>query len=373
MAGLRLHTVTDMRERKITGLQAGLRRFWRFCQLFCAAALLAACAAIPPATPTPTLVSFAPAATYAAVHLQPTPEPTVLPTSLSTSAPAAPAPSPTPNSHTVWLSVVKSGLPYLPGIEELTLISDASSVVLPADLLRDPENWKAWPVVPEVTRRAREIYRAGLALGRNPGVFSIIGDCQSLPDTFMGVYDRDALAVSGLPVNLQETVAQFSGSFASYSPTAKSASTAGAILWPAWHEGLYGCRYNETPLDCELRRRNPSIMIINLGTHYETRNITYLRKILDQLIENGVLPILSTKADNRELDEHLNNEMALLAVEYGVPLWNFYSAVSDLPNNGVGLRAGLEAQGEIYLSSEGLARHRLTALLALDSVWRKVR
>jgi hypothetical protein len=51
------------------------------------------------------------------------------------------------------------------------------------------------------------------------------------------------------------------------------------VLWKEWHENKFTCQSNETPLDCELRLHHPSIVIINLGTHYETRNITYLRKI----------------------------------------------------------------------------------------------
>ena len=234
------------------------------------------------------------------------------------------------------------------------------------------EAWKSWPVIPQVPENARTIYHRGLAMGTNPHAFSILGDCQSLAATFMGAYDTDPAIVADLPPELQAAVDHFSGSFNRRSPTVKGGTTAGAILWSAWHGNLYSCRASESPLECELRLHNPSIMIINLGTHYESRNLYYLRKILDQLIERGILPILSTKADNREWDEHLNHEMALLAVEYNIPLWNFHAAVSDLPNNGVGTRAGRENQGAIYLSAEGLERHRYTALQALAEVWQAI-
>jgi len=235
-----------------------------------------------------------------------------------------------------------------------------------------PEAWKSWPVIPQVPENARAIYQMGLALGTNPHAFSILGDCQSLAETFMGAFDTDPAIVADLPPELQAAVVQFSGSFNRLSPTIKGGTTAGAVLWRAWHENLYSCQARETPLDCELRLHNPSIVIINLGTHYEARNIYYLRRILDQLIERGIVPILSTKADNRERDDHLNQEMALLAVEYNLPLWNFYAEASDLPNNGVGIRAGFEHQGEIYLSVEGLERHRYSALQALAAVWQVI-
>ncbi len=240
----------------------------------------------------------------------------------------------------------------------------------PVDPVRLPyEDWKQWPVIPQVPLYARTLYQQGLALGNDPHAFSILGDCQSLPETFMGVYDTDTTLVAGLPPELQAVVANFAGSFNRQSPTVKGGTTAGAILWDAWHENKFTCQTGETPLDCELRIHKPSIVIINLGTHYETRNIIYLRKILDRLIAQGVVPILATKADNRELDERLNLEAAQLAVEYNVPLWNFWAAVSDLPNNGVGVKKGEEFLGDIYLSDAGLERHRYTALQTLETVW----
>jgi hypothetical protein len=249
-----------------------------------------------------------------------------------------------------------------------------SPTALPEDPVRlPPEDWKQWPVIPQVPAYARTLYRQGLAQGTDPQAFSILGDCQSLPETFMGVYETDPARVDSLPSDLQAVVSNFNGSFDRESPTIKGGTTAGAILWDAWHENKYTCQTGETPLDCELRIHNPSIVIINLGTHYETRNIIYLRKILDRLIERGVVPILATKADNRELDERLNLEAAQLAAEYNVPLWNFWAAVSDLPNNGVGVKAGEEFLGDIYLSDEGLERHRYTALQALEAVWMAVK
>ncbi len=249
----------------------------------------------------------------------------------------------------------------------------ATIPTLPAALDLDPANWKDWPVIPTITQHARQIYQAGILNGTDPHAFSVLGDCQSLPETFMGVYDLDPSVVNSLPDDLQATVSQFGGSFSRPGPTVKGGTTAGAILWIEWHEGLYGCQMTETPLACELRIHNPSIVLINLGTHYETRNIDYLRKILDILISQGSLPVLSTKADDRELDDRLNYEMAQLAVEYNLPLWNFWNAVSDLPNNGVGLKKGEEFLGEIYLSDEGLERQRFTALQVLDTVWRAVK
>jgi hypothetical protein len=113
-------------------------------------------------------------------------------------------------------------------------------------------------------------------------------------------------------------------------------------------------------------------VIIQVGTHFESRNTEYLRKIILQLLDQGVVPILATKADNREKDERINRDMALLASEYGLPLWNFWAAVSDLPNRGLYTRKDRPLQGDIYLTEEAEVIHRNTGLEALNAVWRAV-
>jgi hypothetical protein len=63
--------------------------------------------------------------------------------------------------------------------------------------------------------------------------------------------------------------------------------------------------------------------------------------------------------------------MAQLAVEYEVPLWNFYAAVLTCPTM-VGVK-GEEFLGEIYLSDDGLERHRYTRLTSPGSrAWRAI-
>jgi hypothetical protein len=60
-----------------------------------------------------------------------------------------------------------------------------------------------------------------------------------------------------------------------------------------------------------------------------------MRKIIEYTIEQGVLPVLGTKADNIEGDHSINATMARLAAEYQIPLWNYWRAVQDLPGHGL--------------------------------------
>jgi hypothetical protein len=302
--------------------------------------LLAACA--PQATPIPTAFP-----TDTPARLIPTPRYDVPPTTNSTVMPEA---AETPPS---------------------TPAADSTPTDNPSASTGTPDNaWMKLPVLPDPGPGIREIYQRGLALGNDPNAFSIFGDCQARPDEFFGVFETDPLILQNLPPELRETVAHFDGSFNRESPTARDGTTPGALLWTQWHRGRFGCTFAETPIECELRAHNPSFVIIQIGTHFESRNTEYLRRIITQLIENGVVPILATKADNRELDHRVNRDMALLAAEFDLPLWNFWAAVSDLPNRGLYVMRGREHQGAIYLVEEAREIQRQTGLEALNIVWR---
>lgn len=241
---------------------------------------------------------------------------------------------------------------------------------LPNESGLDPEQWMTWPVDPVVTRHVHEIYELGQSLGNDPHGFSILGDCQSTPDTFLGLYVVDETQYLTLPEELRETVTYFEESFVRESPTIKPGTTSGALLWAEWHENKFTCANDEKPLDCELRINNPSFALITIGTHWEARNDMYMRKIIDALLARGVVPILSTKADNREGNNRLNLETAQLAAEYDLPLWNFWPVVDDLPNRGLYTKKIDAHLGDIYLTDEALERYRYSALQALDTVWR---
>jgi len=249
-----------------------------------------------------------------------------------------------------------------------TIVSTITT--MPKAAAFDSADWKEWPVIPSVDLSIRAIYEYGQTLGNDPHAFSIFGDCQSRPDAFLGVFETDPTALKMLSPELRQTVLNFEGSFDRESPTSQDGTTPGALLWAQWHRGDYGCTFAETPVECELRIHRPSFVLIQIGTHFESRNTEYLRRIITQLMDAGVVPILATKADNRELDDRINRDMALLASEYDLPLWNFWAALSDIPNRGLYVMEGRELQGAIYLNEEASLRHRMTGLEVLNTVWR---
>ncbi|HAV77132.1 MAG TPA: hypothetical protein DCX53_07245 [Anaerolineae bacterium] len=227
-------------------------------------------------------------------------------------------------------------------------------------------------MIPAVDPSLQKIYQRGLSLGNDPHAFSIFGDCQTSPDEFFGVFETDPASMESLPPEFRQMVEYFNGSFNRESSTTQDGTTPGSLLWTQWHRGEYGCTFAETPVECELRTHRPSFVIIQVGTHFESRNTEYLRRIILQLMDEGVIPILATKADNREKDERINRDMTLLAAEYDLPLWNFWAAVSDLPNRGLYTRKDRPLQGDIYLTDEAALIHRTTGLEALNAVWRAV-
>jgi hypothetical protein len=250
-------------------------------------------------------------------------------------------------------------------------MSTSTETALPTTTGLDPDEWMTWPVIPIVTEHVREIYALGQSMGNDPHSFSVFGDCQSEPDIFLGPYVTNPIAFASLPADLKQTADYFKGSLDRENPTIRKGTTSGALLWDEWHQNKYGCHDDESPMNCELRLHKPSFVLIMVGTHSEgVRNEYYMRKVLDALLARGVVPILSTKADNREGDNHLNLETAQLAAEYNLPLWNFWPVTGDLPNRGLYTKKIDRYLGDIYLTEEALSLHRFSALQVMNAVWR---
>ena len=132
-------------------------------------------------------------------------------------------------------------------------------------------------------------------------------------------------------------------------------------------------RRARVPIECEYRLHHPSIVLVSLEFYYEGRTAQnyeqYMRQILDFFIARGTLPILATKADNMEGDESLNLTTAKLALEYDLPLWNFWRAVQPLPNHGM----DITRPDGFHISVDAWRERSASSLQALDAVWRGVR
>ena len=202
-----------------------------------------------------------------------------------------------------------------------------------------PALWSQWPVIPTVSARAIEIYRQALARGADPRSYSTVGDCQSEPAVFLGIYATNRYWLGKDYQYLQETVDYFKSSFERQSLAVRDGLSAPSALDPLW-SNKDKCGANESPVACDLRVHKPAIVFINLGTNWRADASVdayekYLRQIVDLVIQGGALPVLSTKADNIEGGHRINQVTARVAYDYGIPLWNLWLAVQDLDNHGL--------------------------------------
>ena len=242
----------------------------------------------------------------------------------------------------------------------------------------DPATWTALPVVPQLDERVKEIYLRGQELGNDPHAFSKIGDCGSTPAWFLGDFDRGEKYYSlGDYQNLNDVIQAFQGSYARTSLAAKSGFNASSIFAPIWADRAQ-CLPNESPLACEYRLHKPAFAFIMLGSNDVWHQETFepqMRKIIEFSIDNGVIPILTTKADNLEGDNTINATIARLAMEYGVPLWNYWQAAQPLEDAGlqedqVHITWGPNRFDDPLVMEKGWPVRNLTALQILDAVWR---
>jgi hypothetical protein len=241
-----------------------------------------------------------------------------------------------------------------------------------------PGEWMELPIVPTVTTTARRIYQQGLRHGNDPHAFSKVGDCQNVPSLFLGVFDDPgAYRLRPEDLDLQATIDWYSGSFSRDSLAVRGGFNAASVLSPVWAD-VDACERDENPLECELRLHKPSVVIINLETWWEKSSESYelyLRTIIETTISYGVVPILSTKADNLEGDNSINATIADLAVEYDIPFWNFWRAAQSLPGDGLQDDGFHLTYAQNFFDDPDRMKtawpwRNLTALQALDAVRR---
>jgi hypothetical protein len=243
-----------------------------------------------------------------------------------------------------------------------------------------PDEWKELPITPEISQTTLEIYRRGLEMGNNPTAFSKIGDCGSTPAWFLGDFDRGPEFYElGEYEYLEEVIQVFQGSYGRTSLAARSGFNASSLFVPIWADRSQ-CESDETPLACEYRQHKPIIAFIMLGSNdvwHPEEFEPQMRKLIEYLIERGVIPILSTKADNEEGDGSINDTIARLAQEYDVPLWNYWLALEPLPDRGlqddnVHLTFGRNFFDDPEAMKKGWPIRNLTALQTLDAIWQEV-
>ncbi len=200
------------------------------------------------------------------------------------------------------------------------------------------DEWKTLPIVPAISDTAHAIYQHGLEMGNNPQAFSKVGDCQTSTDFFLVDFDRPGqYSLGDKYAGLQTTIDYYQGSFSRQSLAVKDGFNVAAVVSPLRADPKQ-CNAGETPLACEYRLNRPTVALISMETNFKQRTAEeygkYMRQIVEYTISQGIVPILGTKADDKEGNNSINAEIAMIANEYDIPVWNFWAAAHTLPNQG---------------------------------------
>ncbi len=240
----------------------------------------------------------------------------------------------------------------------------------------------------------KRIYALGQKLGNYPMMFSKVGDCMT--DAYFMYGLGNAHYMLGSYTNLQDVVKYFStpvgpsgnNAFNTVSQASYSGLTANLVLSDEFTsvKGQGICNYAESMLQCEYRTHKPSFAVIMLGFS-ETQLMQvkdfdkFMRAIVQQSIDKGIIPILTTFPENagrREASREMNKDIVDIASAYDIPIINLDRALYDLPHHGVDSLSHLTIApfGTSVFTAEGLRygmnMRELLTLEALDRVWKSL-
>lgn len=276
-----------------------------------------------------------------------------------------------------------------------TLSSPATP--LPTASLTPPATRAApnYPYLSGIGPNTRRLFQLAQAMGNRTDVFSKVGDSITASPAFLtpfgtGQYNLRELAYLQPVIDYYRTTpARDQDSFQSPSLAAQVGWSSLKLLSPG--NGQAGiCAPDESPLECEYRVVRPAVALIMIGTNDvptvpAAAYAAQLRRIVQITLENGVVPILSTlppmpqgQRDYTVLE--FNAIIKELAREYDLPLVDYHAALEALPNRGMsddGIHPS-QLPGSFTLSADftpqsltyGMTVRNLTALQALDAVWR---
>jgi hypothetical protein len=336
------------------------------------------------------LLSGAACASSSAYAVAPQPSPTLAPTEAPESVEALPTEGPDPVATEYALAELEAAratptaAPTLNPIAQLTPdVAQQMAAFAPiptAPPLPDRVNelpYRSFVLLDNaVIDHMREIYAAGQALKRNPQAFSKAGDSTIESPYFLGRFDSSPYNLGAFKY-LQAVIDHFQGSYGRKSLAVRVGQHSWTLLNPAWADKKL-CEANESPLACEFRVHNPSVLLLRLGANDAGVPKLFdkkLREVVAYTIEQGVIPVLSTKPDQRAGTEQINTIVRQIAADYQIPVWDFARVAETLPGRGLG-PDGVHLTGfyqHDYTLPQALQRghgaQNLTALIVLDEIW----
>jgi hypothetical protein len=234
---------------------------------------------------------------------------------------------------------------------------------------------------PAVQANVKQIFAKGQALGNNAQRFSKVGDSIIEQPHYMVKFDTPDYNL-GQYAYLQDVLNYYRGSYGRDSLAVRRGLHSWSWNNPTWADKDQ-CLPDEGPVACEYRVYKPSVSFIVLGSN-DVGVPEYFRKSMEDLvqftIDQGVIPIIVTKADRHEgdPDKNINNTILKdIAAKFNVPLLDFDVVAGTMPNRGIDPVDGTHLM--FYYAhdysvpvafTKGHAIHDLTSVITLDKLWR---
>ncbi len=225
------------------------------------------------------------------------------PTAAAATFTATPAPSPTPTA------------------EPSTPTPEPTATLLP-DRRLAPETRRDWPVIPQVSNFARQVYADGLAAGNDAHAFSVIGG----PEWIM----PDENTLNSAEGQAADTASYYFDALQRRGVAQIGALPLEAVLSPEYG-GVEPCAPAESLLACELNSYRPAIVLIHLQEAGKNGDPalaeSIYRQVIDSVLASKAVPVLALNAESSAGDANVNDMLARLAYEYDIPAWNLAAAV----------------------------------------------
>jgi hypothetical protein len=253
--------------------------------------------------------------------------------------------------------------------------------------------WEELPVVPvlepAVIDHLEKVADRGEAYGNRPEVFAKIGDSITASPSFLQALAcrtprlgtrselRKTLEFFGetpVPRGVEEAQCAVSNSYSRLGIAAVGGWRAVDALSP--REPFPECQ-RLPAVSCELQQLRPSVALIMFGTNdLEEFTAVQFRRDLARVVRRvsnaGTIPVISTippRAQPRFSPRvaRFNAEIAALAENRALPLWNFWRQMTrpGVPDSGL-------SRDGVHPSAHGYALRNLGALLVLDRLRRQV-
>lgn len=251
------------------------------------------------------------------------------------------------------------------------------------------------PYLSGLSARARQIVQTGQQMGNRRNVFSKVGDSITAAPQFLypigyGQYDLGGYGnLSGVVGFYSTENARTGNSFANESLAAGGGWTTETLITPG--RGRTDICLGDSPLVCEYKLVKPAVALIMIGTNDSGSGsaevFAYnLRQIVEISINMGVLPVISTippkniDSDQEARVDAYNLIIRQIAVQYDIPLWDYYSQMVNAPNRGMSadnLHPSYPPDGAAaHFTNEnlqyGYTIRNLNALQVLNAIWNVV-